>query len=129
MKEAFACHKSMDEDIIQTMQRCWQEERYHVCPHTATALSYHYQHPFVTFSRSEAPVARVCISTASPVKFTEALTAAGVPIPAETAEVLEKLRKAPQEVTLLEGVDKKDVVLAVRSTLEQITRKHTQKQF
>lgn len=32
-----------DEAITQTMARCWEENRYLLCPHSAVAVSYHYQ--------------------------------------------------------------------------------------
>lgn len=32
-----------DEAIMQTMARCWEENQSLLCPHTAVAVSYHYQ--------------------------------------------------------------------------------------
>lgn len=32
-----------DETIMQTMARCWEENQSLLCPHTAVAVSYHYQ--------------------------------------------------------------------------------------
>lgn len=32
-----------DEAITQTMGRCWEENQYLLCPHSAVAVSYHYQ--------------------------------------------------------------------------------------
>lgn len=32
-----------DEAITQTMSRCWKENQYLLCPHSAVAVSYHYQ--------------------------------------------------------------------------------------
>uniref|UniRef100_A0ABI7W0F8 Threonine synthase-like 2 n=1 Tax=Felis catus TaxID=9685 RepID=A0ABI7W0F8_FELCA len=32
-----------DEAITQTMARCWEENKYLLCPHSAVAVSYHYQ--------------------------------------------------------------------------------------
>ncbi|GAV00237.1 hypothetical protein RvY_11119 [Ramazzottius varieornatus] len=125
VKEALACHRSTDDDIVGTMKRCWREEGYHVCPHTATALDYHYQYPLVSFSTSQAAVARVCVSTASPVKFSEALNAAGILIPSETAQVVAELLKAPQKVTTLKGLSVKDVVPIIKETVEKITNERS----
>lgn len=33
----------MDEVITQTMLRCWEENQYLLCPHSAVAVSYHFQ--------------------------------------------------------------------------------------
>lgn len=32
-----------DEAITRTMSRCWEENQYLLCPHSAVAVSYHYQ--------------------------------------------------------------------------------------
>ena len=32
-----------DEAITRTMGRCWEENQYLLCPHSAVAVSYHYQ--------------------------------------------------------------------------------------
>lgn len=32
-----------DEAITQAMGRCWKENQYLLCPHSAVAVSYHYQ--------------------------------------------------------------------------------------
>lgn len=32
-----------DEAITQTMGRCWEENQYLLCPHSATAVNYHYK--------------------------------------------------------------------------------------
>lgn len=34
-----------DEDIVRAMRRCWQENRYLLCPHSAVAAHYHYSQP------------------------------------------------------------------------------------
>ena len=31
--------------IEETMKRCWDKNQYLLCPHTAVAATYHYQHP------------------------------------------------------------------------------------
>ncbi|XP_053560262.1 threonine synthase-like 2 isoform X2 [Bombina bombina] len=32
-----------DENILQTIRRCWEENRYLLCPHSAVAVFYHYK--------------------------------------------------------------------------------------
>lgn len=70
-------------------------------------------------------LARVCVSTASPVKFSEALNVAGIPIPAESAKVLEELLKAPQKVTTLKSLSVKDVVPIIKEAVEKITNERS----
>ncbi|XP_036384357.1 threonine synthase-like 2 [Megalops cyprinoides] len=73
-----------DEGIVETMQRCWRENQYLLCPHTAVAVWYHYHCPLPPGEN------RCCIATASPAKFKEAVQKAGLTI------------DLPQEVRALE---------------------------
>ena len=43
LSEAVTSQSVSDEAIIQTMGRCWQENQYLLCPHSAVAVSCHYQ--------------------------------------------------------------------------------------
>ncbi|XP_055056228.2 threonine synthase-like 2 [Misgurnus anguillicaudatus] len=61
-----------DEGILYSMRRCWQENHYLICPHTAVAVWYHYNRAVT------AGVNRCCIATASPAKFQEAVHRAGL---------------------------------------------------
>ena len=36
-----------DEGIKSTMKKCWDENGYLLCPHTAIAVKYHYDHRYV----------------------------------------------------------------------------------
>ena len=36
-----------DEGIKSAMEKCWNENSYLLCPHTATAAKYHYDHKYV----------------------------------------------------------------------------------
>ncbi|XP_009880859.1 PREDICTED: threonine synthase-like 2 [Charadrius vociferus] len=81
-----------DEDIVQAMQRCWEENRYLLCPHSAVAAHYHYSQPDST--------PRCCLAPASAAKFQDALLRAGlVPqLPPEiTALTAMKTRSTPLE--------------------------------
>ncbi|KAK7055046.1 Threonine synthase-like 2 [Halocaridina rubra] len=59
-----------DEDIVAIMKRVYHEQKYILCPHTATAVFYHYQR------KSDIP--RGFIATASPAKFPDAVQRAGI---------------------------------------------------
>ncbi|XP_010084822.1 PREDICTED: LOW QUALITY PROTEIN: threonine synthase-like 2, partial [Pterocles gutturalis] len=81
-----------DEDITRAMQRCWEENRYLLCPHSAVAVHYHYLQP------SSTP--RCCLAPASAAKFQDAVLRAGlVPqIPPEiTALMAMETRSTPLE--------------------------------
>lgn len=43
LSEAVTSESASDEAITQTMARCWKENQYLLCPHSATAVNYHYQ--------------------------------------------------------------------------------------
>lgn len=58
--------------FANSMRRCWQENHYLICPHTAVAVWYHYNRAVT------AGVNRCCIATASPAKFQEAVHRAGL---------------------------------------------------
>ncbi|XP_004612156.2 threonine synthase-like 2 [Sorex araneus] len=64
----------LDETILQTMGRCWEENRYLLCPHTAVAVSFHYQQ----MDRSQPSGPRCCLAPAWAAKFPEAVLAAGL---------------------------------------------------
>ncbi|XP_007254050.3 threonine synthase-like 2 [Astyanax mexicanus] len=61
-----------DEGIMEAMVRCWKENQYLVCPHTAVALCHHYRCPIPPGEK------RCCIATASPAKFLSAVQKAGL---------------------------------------------------
>ncbi|XP_031696107.1 threonine synthase-like 2 [Anarrhichthys ocellatus] len=61
-----------DEGILETMRRCWEENQYVLCPHTAVAVWHHYHCP-------HSPSLNRCyIATASPAKFQAAVQRAGL---------------------------------------------------
>ena len=43
LAEAVTSQSVSDEAITRTMGRCWQENGYLLCPHSAVAVSCHYQ--------------------------------------------------------------------------------------
>ncbi|XP_068561795.1 threonine synthase-like 2 [Cebidichthys violaceus] len=61
-----------DEGILETMRRCWEDNQYVLCPHTAVAVWHHYHCP-------HSPSLNRCyIATASPAKFQAAVQMAGL---------------------------------------------------
>ncbi|CAG0920811.1 unnamed protein product [Notodromas monacha] len=67
-----------DEVILQTMKRCWVKNREIICPHTATAVAF-YHHLLdnrVDFQQQFGSI--VCVATASPAKFPEAVEKAKI---------------------------------------------------
>ncbi|KAM9338199.1 threonine synthase-like 2 [Symphorus nematophorus] len=61
-----------DEGILETMRRCWEENQYVLCPHSAVAVWHHYHCP-------QSPTINRCyIATASPAKFQAAVERASL---------------------------------------------------
>ncbi|BFY98457.1 hypothetical protein BsWGS_01497 [Bradybaena similaris] len=88
---------SGDEEIKKTIKRCWTENKYNICPHTAIGVSYWYsQHD----SRLTDGVPSVVLATASPLKFPEAIKASDVPAP--TSDNIQNLFSAPTRYIDLE---------------------------
>ncbi|KAL3041204.1 hypothetical protein OYC64_019417 [Pagothenia borchgrevinki] len=61
-----------DEGILETMRRCWEENQYVLCPHSAVAVWHHYHCPH------KPTINRCYIATASPAKFQAAVQRAGL---------------------------------------------------
>ncbi|KAL4658251.1 threonine synthase-like 2 isoform X1 [Arapaima gigas] len=83
-----------DEGIVETMQKCWEENGYLLCPHTAVAVWHYYHCP-------PCPGKGRCyIATASPVKFQEVVHRAGLPL--ELPEEVQGLEKMATRCEKLE---------------------------
>ena len=73
LHETFACGRASDDETRETIRATWEAERYLIDPHTAVAKH-------VLDGRPADGVARVCLSTASPYKFSaDVLAALGHP--------------------------------------------------
>ncbi|NWH73117.1 THNS2 protein, partial [Piaya cayana] len=99
LSETLHSCSASDEDIMRAMQRCWEENHYLLCPHSAVAAHYHYSHldSFLAFLFSTP---RCCLAPASAAKFQDALLRAGlVPqLPPEiTALMTMETRSTPLE--------------------------------
>ncbi|XP_016153641.1 PREDICTED: threonine synthase-like 2 [Ficedula albicollis] len=92
LSETLASCSASDQDIVGAMRRCWEENQYLLCPHSAVAAHYHYSQPH--------SIPRCCLAPASAAKFQDALLRAGlVPqIPPEiTALTAMETRSSPLE--------------------------------
>ncbi|KAI0213760.1 Threonine synthase-like 2 [Lamellibrachia satsuma] len=102
-----------DSGIQAAMKQCWHDNAYLLCPHTATAAQYHYSH-------TDSKVQRVCIATASPAKFKEAVLSAGLtPQPTAMIERLQHLATKYQDVEQDEDWD--DIL---RCAIKDISKRH-----
>ncbi|XP_046907913.1 threonine synthase-like 2 [Hypomesus transpacificus] len=82
-----------DDGIVETMRRCWEENQYVLCPHTAVAVWHHYHCP------PSPGVNRCCIATASPVKFQAAVQEAGLTLDLpEAVTALDKMATRFQDL-------------------------------
>ncbi|XP_014673407.1 PREDICTED: threonine synthase-like 2 [Priapulus caudatus] len=103
-----------DELIKQTMRKCWNENQYLICPHTATAVAYYYSQ-----LEKKRNVKCVCFATASPAKFAEAVLAAGL-TPQPTKAVTELESKPTRYIDMPSGADWEAML---RAKIEKISRK------
>ncbi|XP_053056854.1 threonine synthase-like 2 isoform X4 [Acinonyx jubatus] len=102
-----------DEAITQTMARCWEENKYLLCPHSAVAVSYHYQQT----EQQPPSLPRCCLAPASAAKFPEAVLAAGL-TPETPAEILALESKGTRCTPMRKG---DDWTLMLRNTIEDIS--------
>ncbi|XP_054680231.1 threonine synthase-like 2 isoform X1 [Grus americana] len=91
LSETLRSCSASDEDIVRAMQRCWEENRYLLCPHSAVAAHYHYSQPDST--------PRCCLAPASAAKFQEALLRAGL------------VPQLPPEITALTTMETRSTLL------------------
>ncbi|XP_076423020.1 threonine synthase-like 2 isoform X4 [Peromyscus maniculatus bairdii] len=116
LSEAVTSESVSDEAITQTMGRCWEENQYLLCPHSATAVNYHYQQTDSGQSRS---ISRCCLASASAVKFPEAVQAAGL-TPQTPAEILALEHKETRCLPMRRG---DDWMQMLRDTIEGVSQR------
>lgn len=116
LSEAVTSESVSDAAITQTMRRCWDENRYLLCPHSAVAVSCHYRQ---TAGEQPSSVPRCCLAPASAAKFPEAVLAAGLS-PETPAEIL-ALEHKETRCTVMRRED--DWTLMLRTTVEDISRR------
>ncbi|KAK3599421.1 hypothetical protein CHS0354_036440 [Potamilus streckersoni] len=105
-----------DDDVRATMKRCWDENGYVLCPHTALAVAYYYD----KMKRSGASdgVPSVCIATASAAKFPEATKAAGLTL-SPSADVITLLSKPTRSEDMNKGENWEEML---RKKIEEVTQ-------
>ncbi|CAM9392283.1 unnamed protein product [Lampetra fluviatilis] len=113
VREALSSSALSDADISGAMRRCWQENAYLLCPHSAVAVAFHYSRP------TPPGVHRVCLATASPAKFQEVVERVGLRQP-EHPEVA-ALRDLPQRSVPMRRGDDWDALL--RDAVARISRR------
>ncbi|XP_029372447.1 threonine synthase-like 2 [Echeneis naucrates] len=83
-----------DDGILDTMKRCWEENQYILCPHTAVGVWHHYHDP-----PTKPGVSRCYIATASPAKFQVVVEQAGLTFDLPKAvQALDKLETRYQKL-------------------------------
>ncbi|XP_072717689.1 threonine synthase-like 2 [Ciconia boyciana] len=102
LSETLCSCSASDEDIVQAMRRCWDENRYLLCPHSAVAAHYHYSQPDGT--------PRCCLAPASAAKFQNALLRAGL------------VPQLPPEITALTAMETRSTPLERGQDWAQVLR-------
>ncbi|XP_030841318.1 threonine synthase-like 2 [Strongylocentrotus purpuratus] len=115
IRETVSSYSVDDDTVKETIRRCWKEESYALCPHTAIAVAYYY-HKLANPDPS-SPSISVCLATASPAKFPEAMEAAGLPDVA--SEEVDRWLSLPARFSKLlqDGTEEK----VLRARIEGIT--------
>ncbi|XP_015244768.1 PREDICTED: threonine synthase-like 2 [Cyprinodon variegatus] len=94
LSEVLVTDSVSDEGILETMRRCWEENQYVLCPHTAVAVWHHYHCPH------QPGTNRCYVATASPAKFQAAVDKAGLPY--DPPEAVLALAQLPTRYQILE---------------------------
>ncbi|CAM5141992.1 unnamed protein product [Natator depressus] len=118
LSEALSSCSASDEDIVQAMRRCWEDNHYLLCPHSAVAVHYHYQQ--LDCHVSNRP--RCCLAPASAAKFLDAVLRANL-VP-EVPPEIQALNTMETRSTTLRRED--DWAKTLRDRIEAIAmRRHT----
>ncbi|KAM6266507.1 threonine synthase-like 2 isoform 2-T2 [Spheniscus humboldti] len=96
LSETLHSCSASDEDIVRAMQRCWKENCYPLCPHSAVAAHYHY------LQTDSTP--RCCLAPASAAKFQDALLRAGL-VPQLPPEITALMAMETRSTPLEQGQD------------------------
>ncbi|KAJ7313366.1 hypothetical protein JRQ81_004664 [Phrynocephalus forsythii] len=112
LSEGLKSSKASDEEILQTMRCCWDDNHYLLCPHTAVAVCYHYKYP--------ACHPRCCLAPASAVKFEDVVSKARIPLEI-SSEISMLKNKKTRSCALKRGEDWAEVL---RHRIEAIAKQH-----
>jgi len=105
-----------DEEMIETLARCYKENDYILCPHTAVGVAYHY-------SQTKLEHPQVVLATASPDKFPEAVEKSGV-TPIKNPEIEKLFGLETRSGAMNQGDDWEKML---RNKIEEITLKNSAK--
>lgn len=111
----FSASVSRDQ-TLQTMKECWDEYQYCLCPHTAVGVTVVWDQRHT----NDIKTPTVCIATASPAKFPEAVKASGIEMPLTPS--LAQLFSSPTRCKEMKKGE--DWFLILRSMIDEISRKH-----
>ncbi|XP_019382110.1 PREDICTED: threonine synthase-like 2 [Gavialis gangeticus] len=120
LSEVLSSCSVSDEDIIRAMRRCWEDNHYLLCPHSAVAVHYHYKQ--LDFQLSNTP--RCCLASASAAKFQDAVLKARL-VPEEPPELKALQEMETRSITLTKGEDWAKIIkdkieaIAKRRSLQQ----------
>ncbi|XP_008006673.3 threonine synthase-like 2 isoform X6 [Chlorocebus sabaeus] len=116
LSEVVTSESVSDEAITQTMGRCWEENQYLLCPHSAVAVNYHYQQ---MDRQQPSSTPRCCLAPASAAKFPEAVLAAGL-TPETPAEIVALEHKETRCTPMQRG---DNWTLMLQDTIEDLSRR------
>nr|XP_008006673.2 threonine synthase-like 2 isoform X6 [Chlorocebus sabaeus] len=116
LSEVVTSESVSDEAITQTMGRCWEENQYLLCPHSAVAVNYHYQQ---MDRQQPSSTPRCCLAPASAAKFPEAVLAAGL-TPETPAEIVALEHKETRCTPMRRG---DNWTLMLQDTIEDLSRR------
>ncbi|CAN2388393.1 2-oxobutyrate metabolic process [Pristimantis euphronides] len=102
-----------DDNILQTIRRCWEENQYPLCPHTAVAVFYHYQQ-----FDSNQNLPRCCLAPASAAKFQDVILRAGL-VPEIPPEIEALMKKETRSVFLKKQDDWEKVLREKIEAIDQ----------
>ncbi|KAM7446580.1 Threonine synthase-like 2 [Porites harrisoni] len=105
------------DQTLQTMKECWDENQYLLCPHTAVGVSVAWDKRHL----SELKTPTVCMATASPAKFPEAVKAADIEMP--MSPQLAQLLTRPTRYKEMKAGEDWDQML--RATIDEISKKRS----
>lgn len=77
MRKVLSSASMSCDQTLRTMKECWDENKYLLCPHTAVGVKVVWDQRHA--SDLKTPI--ICVATASPAKFPEAVRAAGIEMP------------------------------------------------
>ncbi|GFR74514.1 threonine synthase-like 2 [Elysia marginata] len=104
-----------DEEIKTTLKRCWDENQYNLCPHSAVGVAYYYN------QKKDIKIPCAVLATASPLKFPDAIEASGVPVP--SSERMRELLDSPvRHIDLEKG---ENWTAVVKAKVEEISKLKT----